>query len=160
MVKIILLAASAGGKSTLMKYMREHTNLNVMEMDEEIIKINHGTWPNDNNYKDQILVPKIVENILDKDEVIYLASYVPDYLIEKARLNNFKVLLLEVSIDELIRRNKHRMKIERYEDASHWFRSQINTFNKLKEKELVDGVINGNSSTEDIAIEISSYITQ
>jgi hypothetical protein len=52
------------------------------------------------------------------------------------------------------------MKIERYEDASHWFRLQINTFNKLKEKELVDGVINGNSSTEDIAIEISSYTTQ
>jgi guanylate kinase len=35
MPKIIILAPSAGGKSTLMRYLREHTKLNVREMDEE-----------------------------------------------------------------------------------------------------------------------------
>lgn len=90
MSKNIVLAPSAGGKSTLMKYLREHTDFNVREMDEEVIRENDGKWPDDNNYKDQVLVPKIVNEILSENNVLYLASYVPEHLIIKARNTGLK----------------------------------------------------------------------
>lgn len=158
MPKLILLAPSAGGKSTLMRYMREHTGFNIREMDEEVMKVNDNKWPDDNKYKDQVLVPMIVKKILDEDDVLYLTSYVPEELLVKAKSSGFKVLLLDVSIHELNRRNKKRMTAEHYADASPWLELQLNTFNKLKDKGLVDEVIDGHSSTEDIASAISNYI--
>lgn len=157
MMKIILLAPSNGGKSTLMRFMRKHTELNILEMDEEVMKENGDKWPADNNYKDLVLVPKIVERILDEDNVLYMASYVPEELLIRARVSRFKVLLLDVSIEELNRRNKQRMTTEDYADASPWLRLQLDTFNKLKDKELIDMVIDGGSSTKDIAAVISNY---
>lgn len=140
-----------------MRYMREHTDFKVLEMDEEVMKENGDKWPDDNNYKDQVLVPKIVNRILDEDDVLYLASYVPEDLLIKARNQGFKVLLLDVSMKELIRRNKERIDSEQYADASPWLQLQIDTFTKLRDKGLIDKVIDGHPQTKDIALAISNY---
>ena len=158
MSKLIVLAPSAGGKSTLMKYMRKHTDFNIREMDEEVVVLNHGNWPEDNDYKDQVLVPKIVKDILKQSDVLYLASYVPEDLIIEARRNGFKIILIDVRIEELTRRNKERISTEKYADASPWLQLQLDTFAKLKNKGLIDKVIDGHSLTQDIASAISNYL--
>ena len=137
--------------------MREHTDLNIREMDEEVMKENNGKWPDDNDYKDQVLVPKIVKEILDESDVLYLASYVPEDLIVRARSKGFKVILLDVSLNELNRRNEKRVEAERYADASPWLQMQLDTFFNLKEKSLIDKVIDGHSSTIKIATAILNY---
>jgi len=38
----MILAPSAGGKSKLMRYLREHSDLQVAETDEEVTKANNG----------------------------------------------------------------------------------------------------------------------
>ena len=43
--KIIILAPSCGGKSSLMRYLREHTDLHIVETDEEVMKANNDVWP-------------------------------------------------------------------------------------------------------------------
>ncbi|HUD06604.1 MAG TPA: hypothetical protein VMR34_01835 [Candidatus Saccharimonadales bacterium] len=73
--KLIVLAPSLGGKSTLMRYLREHTDLVIAEMDEEVMKANNNTWPTDDDYKNKILVPKIVKEIIKKDKVIVMVQY-------------------------------------------------------------------------------------
>ena len=159
MSKLILLAPSAGGKSTLMRYMRENTDFNLREMDEEVLKENDNKWPDDNDYKDRVLVPRIVKKIIGEDDVLYLASYVPEELLVKARNSGFRVLLIDISKEELDRRNKERTDDEHYADASPWLQLQLDTFDKLKNKGLVDETIDGHSSTKEIASAISNYIT-
>lgn len=154
MIKLILLAPSAAGKSTLMRYMREHTDFNILEMDEEVMKENGNIWPDDNNYKDQVLVPKIVEKILNENNVLYLASYVPEELLIKAREAGFMVIILDVSLEELNRRNKERMGAEHYDDASPWLQLQLDTIAKIKDKGIVDKVIDGHQETKCIADQI------
>ena len=39
--KIIVLAPSCGAKSSLMRYLREHTDLQIAETDEEVMKANN-----------------------------------------------------------------------------------------------------------------------
>ena len=94
--QLIVLAPSAGGKSTLMRYLRENTDLQVFEMDEEVMRANENKWPEDNKYKDKVLVPRIVKGILQKPEAVYLASYVPEELLEEAHAKGFQIALINV----------------------------------------------------------------
>lgn len=153
--KLIILAPSTGGKSTLMRYLREHSpNLPVYEIDEEVIKENGNEWPKDNRYKDKVLIPKISKRIIELDEAIFLASYIPDEILKEAKAKGFKVIVLDLSLDELKRRNKQRMAEEAYADSSSWLELQRNTNLRLIKEGIADLVIDGHQSTEEIAREI------
>ncbi len=78
--KIIVLAPSCGGKSSLMRYLREHTDLQIAETDEEVMKANNDVWP-DNDFKNQVLVPQTTKEIISRKNVIYFASYIPNDLL-------------------------------------------------------------------------------
>jgi predicted ABC-type ATPase len=152
--RLIILAPSAGGKSTLMRYLRDNTNLPIFEMDEEIMSANHNEWPSDNQYKDDVLVPKIVQAIIEKPEAIYLASYIPEDLLETARAKGFRIVLINISLHELMNRNKKRMDKEKYADSTPWLQLQLDSFDSIVEKGLIDTQIDGHQDTETIADEI------
>ena len=154
-MKIIVLAPSAGGKSTLMRYLRHHTKLNVAEMDEEIVKANNNKWPSDDDYKNQVLVPKITKEIIEKDEVTYFTSYIPIHLVQKAKDNGFRIILLNLSLEQLIARNTERMKSEGYDDASRWFEIQLKGYKELQDAGLIDEVFDADIPTNKIADHIS-----
>jgi guanylate kinase len=154
MYKIIIIAASTGGKSTLMRYLRKHTDLVIAEMDEELVKINNGKWPFDDRYKNSVLVPKVTNKIIKSDKVVYLSSYVPDELAQKAKDNGFTIVLLDVSLEQLKQRDAIRIAEESYESVSRYFDMQLKGFERLKKKGLIDKTIDGHQSTKEIAEEI------
>jgi len=154
--KLLILAPSAGGKSTLMRYLREHTHFNIAEMDEEVMKENDNVWPSDNDHKDRVIVPKVVKNIISKKQVIYLASYVPIDLIREAQGVGFKIILLDIDEEELQKRNKERMRDENYNDASAWFKMQLDSYKKLQVEGLVDIILDGAQAPAKIAERITN----
>jgi len=154
--KLIILAPSAGGKSTLMRYMREHTGLHIAETDEEVMKANNDVWPND-ELKNNILVPQTTKEIINRDSIVYFASYIPVELIKEARINGFKVILLTISMEELVKRNKKRMQLENYQDATPWFAMQLDDYEQLKKYGLIDVVIDGTQTVEILAEQIVSF---
>lgn len=157
MYKVIVLAPSTGGKSSLVRYLREHTNLNIAEMDEEILRTNRNVWPIDLSYKDGVLVPKITKEMLGLTEIIYFASYFPTKLVPLARENGFRVLLLQLDLATLHQRNKQRMKVENYDDTSRWFEMQLNSFEQLQKIGLIEKVIVANKPVSEVAKEIVSF---
>lgn len=152
--KIIIQAPSVGGKSTLMRYLREHTDLEIAEMDEKIIRANNNQWPTDGKYKDQVLVPKITREIMKMDKVIYLASYVPTEQLREARNHGFTSVLLKLNINQLTARNAKRVEEEGYKDATPWRDIQLETYDKLAKEGLIDKTIDGNQPTSKIAEEV------
>ena len=86
MYKIIVIGASTGDKSTLMRYLRQHTDLVVAEMDEEIVKLNGNKWPTDDDYRNTVLVPKITKEIIDKEAKRYFVVFNP----KKIKIKYFK----------------------------------------------------------------------
>lgn len=80
--KLIILAPSCGGKSSLMRYLREHTDLHIAETDEEVMKANNDVWPDD-ELKNKVLVPRTTNEIISRENVVYFASYIPTELIQK-----------------------------------------------------------------------------
>lgn len=157
--KIIILAPSCGGKSSLMRYLREHTSLDIAETDEEVMKANNNIWPDD-DLKNKVLVPKTTREIIARDNVIYFASYIPTELLQDAKEKGFMIVILEVPEYELVRRNEKRMHEEGYDDVSPWFNGQLANFKELTEEGLVTKKINGNQMVEKVAEEILDLVKE
>lgn len=151
--RLIILAPSAGGKSTLMRYLRKNTDLEIAETDEEVMTANGGVWPSD-TLKNEVLVPETTREIIKRKNVIYFASYIPEELVRLARKGGFKVLLLEVPLEVLRARNERRMLEESYDDVSRWQEAQLDDYKNLKKAGLTDGLINGNRDVEEIMHDI------
>lgn len=152
--KIIILAPSAGGKSTLMRYLRENTDLNIFETDEEVLKANNNIWPSDNDYKNKVLVPQTTEEIIKKDNIIFFASYIPTELVKKSKANGFRIIVINLTFEQLAERNKKRMNEENYNDATPWFKGQLDNYQKLSKDNLIDEKIDGSHAVLQIAEEI------
>jgi len=155
--KIIVLAPSCGGKSSLMRYLREHTDLHIAETDEEVMKANNNVWPN-NDLKNKVLVPQTTNEIISRESVIYFASYIPDDLLIKAKQKGFKIVILEVPLNILSERNEKRMADEKYDDVSPWFNGQLDNFKELKSKGITNYSINGNQDIEKVADDLRDFI--
>jgi len=155
--KIIVLAPSCGGKSSLMRYLREHTDLHIAETDEEVMKANNNVWPN-NDLKNKVLVPQTTNEIISRESVIYFASYIPDDLLIKAKQKGFKIVILEVPLNILSERNEKRMADEKYDDVSPWFNGQLDNFKELKSKGITNYSINGNQYIEKVADDLRDFI--
>ena len=153
--KLIILAPSCGGKSSLMRYLREHTGLHIAETDEEVMKANDGVWPDD-ELKNKVLVPKTTNEIITRENVIYFASYIPTELLQKAKDKGFKIITLGLPLEVLEKRNEKRMKAEGYDDVSQWFKGQLDNYQSLAEYHIVDQAVNGNQTVEKVAIEIKN----
>ena len=153
--KLIILAPSCGGKSSLMRYLREHTDLHIAETDEEVMKANDGVWPDD-ELKNKVLVPKTTNEIITRENVIYFASYIPTELLQKAKEKDFRIIVLETPLEVLNKRNTNRIKIEGYDDVSQWFKGQLDNYQSLAENQIIDQEVNGNQTVEKVAVEVKN----
>lgn len=155
--KLIILAPSCGGKSSLMRYLREHTDLHIAETDEEVMKANNDVWP-DNELKNKVLVPKTTNEIITRENVIYFASYIPTELLQKAKDKGFKIIVIKTPLEVLKKRNTNRMKTEGYDDVSPWFKGQLDNYKSLVESHIIDQAINGNQDVEKVVKAVKDLI--
>ena len=123
------------------------------------MRANNNIWPDD-ELKNKVLVPETTDEILSREAVIYLASYIPDKLLVKARGLGFKIVLLHIDMQSLQDRNMQRMSVENYQDATPWLQMQLDTFERLKSTGLIDEVIDGTQTTEELATYISKLADQ
>ncbi len=137
----------------MMRYLREKTDLQIAETDEEVMKANNDVWPDD-ELKNTVLVPKTTSEILNRSSVIYFASYIPTDLLKKAKEKGFKVVAIRVPVEELKKRNDRRMKAEGYNDVSQWFEGQLDNFSDLSRKNMISQTIDGDRKAEEIAKDI------
>jgi guanylate kinase len=158
--KAFIIGTSLTGKTTLIRYLRERTNLQIQEIDEEILRLNEGSWPKDDRYKHTVLAPRIKANVLSQENILFFtnANYFSQSDLMEARQKGFKIIQLFVDKEELDKRNKKRVENEGYEDHNRWFDSMLNYQKEIKEKGFVDFVIQTNKPVEKIAQELSEFL--
>lgn len=155
-MKGIVIGASLTGETSLIKYFRRNTNLQVQEIDEEIKDRSGGKWPTDDVYRFKVLGQKIIDDVLGSDDIIFFtnADYFTGNNLKAARKKGFKVIQLYLDLGEIEKRNKYRMKHEGYGDFTKWLKSMLAYQERIKRQGLVDGVITANKPVEKIAEEI------
>ena len=159
-MKAIIIGSSLSGKTTLIRYLRSKTDLPLLEVDEELVRINHGQYPTDNDHKHKVLIPEIIKDILNRDDIIFFTN--TDYFgledLKKACKNGFQIIQLSLDLIELKKRNQFRVKNEGYPDVNQWLEGMIKYQTEMREKSLVDKVINANQPIENIASELIAYL--
>ena len=159
-MKAIIIGTSLSGKTTLVRYLRTKTKFPLLEIDEELTRINNSEYPIDNELKHNILIPQIVKNILSRDNVVFFTNtdyFTPEDL-ENARKNGFQIAQLFLDLNELQKRNKFRMENEGYSDLSQWLEGMVNYQIIIKERGLIDKVIEANQTTENMASQLIEFL--
>ena len=151
-MKTIVIGSSLSGKTTLVRHLRDQ-KIDCSEVDEELTKINGGTFPSDVDEKHNVLIPKIIADILAKKDVLFFTN--TDYFtledLRKAKSLGFKIVQIDISLPELIRRNKYRMENEGYDDMTQWLEGMTDYQDALKQSGLVDQSLDATLPTDQIA---------
>ncbi len=160
-VKAIIIGTSASGKTALVRYLRSHTKLPIEEIDENLTEKNGGVYPSDPQYKREVIVPQVIKDVLNRDNIVYLTN--TDYFtlenLQEARMKEFIIIQINVPLSELERRNSHRMENEGYDDLSIYFKDMLEYQEMVKQAGLVDHVIDGTLSTESMAKEVAQVVS-
>lgn len=159
--KMIILGPQCSGKTTLTRFLRErHPDLPILEEDELFTELNGGEYPQDVEYKENIIRPKLEEKIRQSDNLVFLTSYCNPVLLKELKAKDFKVVQLVLDQEEFQRRNEKRMREDGYSDANTWAKEVFGFHDEIKNEGLADKAIDASQSIEIIAMEIIALLEQ
>jgi adenylate kinase family enzyme len=155
MKKAIFTGPPFSGKSTLVKKLRKiYPSLEIKELDEMLIELNDGDWPEEEKYRNQVLIPKVIDNIINKDEnFIFFTTYISPSDIRKAKNAEFLFCQFNCPREVLISRNVDDDKGRQQEmDRNLEYQTEI------REMGLVDKEIDCSKTLEDMVKVISELL--
>ncbi len=158
--KAVILGPQCSGKTTLTKYFQSHYSLPLIEEDDLFTQLNNGEYPQDIEYKEKELRPKLEEQIIQADNMIFLTSYCNPVLLRELKTKGYQVIQLELDDEEFQKRNERRMKEQGYADANTWAKEVFSFHKEARETGLVDKGINANQPVEDVADQILDFLNK
>ncbi len=133
-MKVVLLGITGSGKSTTARSIAGPLNLNIIEADNEVIRLNNDFWPDDEETIDKYF-QATSEKVLLMDDVLYVISWLSKERIRQFIQNGFKVIELHAPVEELLKR-----KIQRdnpTEDAINRFKENYGGYYEVVDDEEI-----------------------
>lgn len=155
-MKLFIVGVPCSGKSTVMVCLRDRFGLNALDMDDELLRFNNGTWPSSFQKKNEVLLPKVLNEVLKMEQVVLFNSYLFVSHAGQLRDGGFRILLLEVPEEEKRRRDAIRFANEGWSNIE-WFDWHQSVIGKLVANGFVDQVISGNQDVRSVAEAIMHY---
>ena len=146
-----MIGIACAGKTTVARHLRECSDLNVVDMDDAIGRLNGGVWP-DIPTKNNVVLPKVFAEVRAMSDVVLLGSLNVEQT-QKLRRDGFYTVLLDVSADELRRRHGVRLSEEGWTNVQ-WFEHEQSVIRELRHNDVFDHVVSGEQSVASVAEEI------
>lgn len=152
-MKAIVIGTSLSGKTTLIRHLRTFSDFPITEMDEELTAINGGNFPTDAEHKHNVLAPKVIDDILDRETVLFFTNtdYFTDKDLKRAHENGFMIIQLHLDLDSLKKRNQQRVENEGYSDLSEWLEGMVSYQKHIQDSGFIDQIIEMDQPVEVIA---------
>ena len=158
-MKSIVIGSSLSGKTTLVRYLRSHTKMNVKEMDEMLTELNDGNFPQNLKHK-EALASKVIQNVLNQENIIFFTN--TDYFSQEdlrlAKTLGFKIIQLNISLRKLKIRNTQRIENEKYDDMTPYLTGMLNYQKEISKSGLIDKVIIADQPAELLAKSLLDYL--
>ncbi len=106
-MKIVLLGITGSGKSTIAKKLAEAFNLELIEADDLVYKLNGDFWPEEEEIIDE-LFEESIRRIIDKDNLLFVISFLDLEQIEILKNNNFFIIEMHANENTLLERKRKR----------------------------------------------------
>ena len=92
---MFVIGIACAGKTTVARHLRESSDLNVVDLDDAIGRLNGGVWP-DIPTKNNVVVPKALAEVRAMSDVVLFGSLNVEQT-QKLRQDGFYTVLLDVS---------------------------------------------------------------
>ncbi|MFM8528867.1 MAG: hypothetical protein ACKOD2_04170 [Ilumatobacteraceae bacterium] len=154
-MRLFVLGAPCSGKSTIAGALHDDA---VIDVDDEIVRLNGGTWP-DIETKNEKLLPAVLEAAAQRVRVLVLNSYMPLKRTRWLKAQGFEVVLLDVPVDELRRRDAVRFEAEGWTNRE-WFDWHQAVIGEHLDADLIDHLIDGSRPTAAVAADLRRLLDQ
>ena len=146
-----MLGIACAGKTTVARHLRACSDLDVVDMDDAIGRLNGGVWP-DIPTKNDVVVPKVLAEVRAMSDVVVFGSLNIEQT-KELRQDDFCTVLLDVSADELRRRHAVRRSEEGRTNVQ-WFEHEQSLLRELRHNDVFDHVVSGEQTVASVADEI------
>ncbi len=113
-----MIGVACAGKTTVARHLRECSDLNIVDMDDAIGRLNGGVWP-DIPTKNNVVLPRFLAEVRAMSDVVLFGS-LPVEQTQNLRQDGFGTVLLDVPEGELRRRHAVRLADEGWTNVQ-WF---------------------------------------
>jgi hypothetical protein len=152
-MRTLVAGAPCSGKTTVARLLRVTYGQNAVDCDDEIARLNAGTWPGDFDTKNHVLIPKVLHDATISDDILLFNSYTPLVYVRRLRRAGFRVLLLDVCDEELLRRHALRLAEEGWTNVQ-WFDTSKASIEELRSTGWIDHTITGSAPPHQVAAAI------
>ena len=150
-VKLFVIGIACAGKTTLARRLRACSTWNILDMDDEIARLNGGAWP-DIPTKNEVVLPKVLAEVRSMSDLVLFGS-LPVEPTQELRRAGFSTALLDVSETELRRRHAVRLAEEGRTNVE-WFGHEQAVIRDLRAHDVFDHLIDGEGTVASIADDI------
>jgi hypothetical protein len=151
-VQLLVIGIACAGKTKVSRHLRACSDLNVVDMDDAIGRLNGGVYP-DIPTKNNVVLPKVFAEVCALPDVVLFASLNVEQT-RQLRESGFSTVLLDVSAEELRRRHAVRLAEEGWTNVQ-WFDHEQAVMRDLRDNDLFDHVVSGEESVATVAEAIS-----
>lgn len=130
MNKLLLLGITGSGKSTISEPIGQALGLKILEVDQEVIRLNNGLWPKDDDIIRKYMLATN-DAVLEMDHVLYVTSWLSKENIKRFYNKEFKIIELHADLKELLKRkikrdNPSQDQINQFKEDSEGYYEVIN----------------------------------
>ena len=130
MNKFLLLGIPGSGKSTISGVIGQALGLKILEVDQEVIRLNNGLWPKDGDIIRKYMLATN-DTVLKMDSILYVTSWLNKEDIKKFYEKEFKIIELHANFEELLKRkikrdNPPQNQLDQFKDDSEGYYEVIN----------------------------------
>ena len=130
MNKLLLLGITGSGKSTISRPIGYAFGLKVLEVDQEVIRLNNGLWPKDGDIIRKCMMATN-DTALKMGGILYVTSWLNKQDIKKFYENGFKIIELHADFEELLKQkikrdNPPQNQIDQFKEDSEGYYEVIN----------------------------------
>jgi|SRR3989344_882142 len=130
MNKLLLLGITGSGKSTISGVIGQALGLKILEVDQEVIRLNNGLWPKDGDIIRKYMLATN-DTVLKMDSILYVTSWLNKEDIKKFYEKEFKIIELHANFEELLKRkikrdNPPQNQLDQFKDDSEGYYEVIN----------------------------------
>jgi adenylate kinase family enzyme len=149
-MRTLVAGAPCSGKTTVARLLRDSHGVNAVDCDAEIVRLNGGTWPSDFDTKNHVVLPRVLHQASTSDDILLFNGYTPLVYVRRLRRAGFRIALLDVSDDELLRRHAQRREEQGWTNVE-WFQTNKADIEELRATGWLDSTISGSAPPDEVA---------
>ena len=155
-MRMFLLGAPCAGKTTLVSRLRESLSCPVLEMDEELVRVNGGTWPA--LEVKRALSSQVLDEASRLNHVVLAHSRLDDGQLRSLRATGWVIGLLDLPEAVMRSRAEERQLREGWSNVE-WLPEHLRNIEHLRSRQVFSRVFDATLPTTTLALTLAEIMS-